>query len=232
MIDFMLSEPRIIIALLMLAVASFMDLRNREVHDLVWIVFGSIGVLMYFIQPMTLNIVPLIFSLSFSVGIAFFAYRMGLFAGADALALVALAVIIPVYNGPNMFHSIAPLTILTNAAILASLFILFNIARNSIALAKGVPLFAEFEEPRWKKALAFVLGYKTNNPKFAYSIEVDSVTGKKFDFSLVHAEEANYCAKQSAWVMAGLPFIVYMLGGLVAMMLVGDIAMTLISMLL
>ncbi len=233
MIESILSEPRILVALSMLVVASTMDLKNREVHDLVWIIFGSIGAIMYVFEPdLVLNFIPLLFASSFSVAIAYFAYRIGLFASADALALVALAVIIPLYNGPNMLHSIAPLTILTNGAILASLFLVFNIVRNSISVAKGIPLFTNFEEPAWKKAFAFVIGYRATNPKFAYPIEIESGMGKKFDFSFVHAEEGEYCTKQGSWVMAGLPFIVYMLAGLIAMIFVGDIMMGFIGMFL
>lgn len=230
MIEQILSEPRILIALSMLVTASVMDLRKREVHDLVWIVFGAIGVIMYFIEPnSSQNLVPLLFASSFSAALAYFAYRIGLFASADALALVALAVIIPLYNGPNMFHVIAPLTILTNAAVLASLFLIVNIVRNGISVARGIPLFADFNEPTWKKIVAFVVAYRANKPRFAYTVEVESGSGKKFNFSLIHAEEADYCMKSGAWVMAGLPFIVYMLAGLVAMLLVGDITMSLLS---
>lgn len=230
MIDQILSEPRILIALSMLVTASVMDLKKREVHDLVWIVFGAIGVIMYFIEPnLSHNLVPLLFASSFSVALAYLAYRIGLFASADALALVALAVIIPLYNGPNMFHGIAPLTILTNGAILASLFLVFNIVRNAISVAKGISLFADFNEPMWKKVVAFVVAYRSNKPRFAYTVETESGIGKKFNFSLIHAEETDYCMKPGSWVMAGLPFIVYMLAGLVAMLFVGDIMMSLLG---
>jgi preflagellin peptidase FlaK len=228
--EMILSEPRIIIALSMLGLASFMDLRNREVHDLVWIVFGSIGALMFLFEPdLVQNSIPLLFASSITVAIAYLAYRIGLFAGADALALVALVVIIPLYDGPNMLHNIAPLTILTNASIFASLFLMVNVVRNTISVVKGVALFSGFEESNWNKFIAFVLGYRASKPTFAYSIEVESGGGKKFDFSLLHAEKTDYCAKSGAWVMAGLPFIVYMLAGLVAMVFVGDIMTLLLS---
>jgi len=229
-IESILTEPRIIIALSMLSLASFMDLKKREVHDLVWIVFGSVGALMYFIEPdLIQNPIPLLVASSITVTIAYLAYRIGLFAGADALALVALGVIIPLYDGPNMLHEIAPLTILTNASIFASLFLLVNAVRNTVSLVKGVPLFADFKESNMKKALAFFLGYKATKPSFAYSIEMGSEGGKKFDFSLINAEKTDYCAKPGSWVMAGLPFIVYMLAGLMAMVLVGDIMMLLLT---
>ncbi|MFQ5920515.1 MAG: prepilin peptidase [Nitrososphaerales archaeon] len=230
MIESILFEPRIIIALSMLAVASFMDLKKREVHDMVWIAFGSAGALMYVIQPIqNLNLFPLIFGSAVTLVIAYLAYRMGLFGGADALALVALVVIIPSYDGTNMFHGIAPMTILTNAAILASLSVVANVVRNAVSIARGVPLFAGFEESGSKKILAFILGYKASRPAFAYQIEVQAASGKKFDFSLKHAENSDYCTKPGSWVMSGLPFIVYMLGGLVSMVLVGDIMMLLLT---
>lgn len=232
MLEQFLAEPRILVSVSMLLIASIMDLKNREVHDVVWIVFGSIGVLIHVFDPSLFeNALPLIFASSFSVVVAYAAYRIGLFASADALALVALAVIIPIYSGPNMLHNIAPLTVLTNAAILASLFLLVNVVRNGIALIKGVELFEGFDESPWRKTMAFLIGYKAERPQFAYSIEMESVGRKKFDFSLVRPESEEYCAKPGSWVMAGLPFIVYMLAGFVVMVLLGDIMMSMLSLL-
>jgi preflagellin peptidase FlaK len=230
MIESILSEPRIVVAFSMLAIASVMDLKNREVHDLVWIVFGSVGALLYLFEPtLTRDLMHLLFASAISAPMAYLAYRTGLFGGADALAIVALTIILPSYEGSNMLHTIAPLTIMTNAAIFACLFLIVNVARNTLSLAKGVVLFADFKESKWNKMLAFVLGYKANKPTYAYSIEMEYAGGKKFDFALKNAEKTDYCARPGSWVMAGLPFIVYLFAGLIAMVFIGDIMMSLMS---
>lgn len=45
-------EPlRQIVALCMLSVASYFDMKKREVNDIVWIVFGIAGSILYFFEP-------------------------------------------------------------------------------------------------------------------------------------------------------------------------------------
>src|SRR5919198_3578804 len=127
-IDFEL--VRILLAAAMLGGASFLDMRRREVSDLLWVFFGVISVAVYPLEiaygatfdPFT-TLVPMLIAAAVSFGI----YKSGLFGGADALGLFILAVILPTFTGgiaqrilPTggaflLLHPIVPLVVLSNA---------------------------------------------------------------------------------------------------------------------
>jgi len=45
-----ISTLRIMFSLIMLAIASVVDMKNREVPDILWIVFGAVAVVMIFFE--------------------------------------------------------------------------------------------------------------------------------------------------------------------------------------
>ncbi|MDC8437761.1 MAG: hypothetical protein LV468_02025, partial [Candidatus Nitrosotenuis sp.] len=46
MIDVPLNEIRIILSLAMLSIATASDIKNREISDIIWIIFGAIGAIL------------------------------------------------------------------------------------------------------------------------------------------------------------------------------------------
>ena len=124
---------RILLAVGMLSTASFLDIRRREVSDLLWVVFGILALVVYvleFANGITFDLLTTAVPISIAVAISFGVYKSGLFGGADALGLVVLAATIPTFDGRlvdqilpshNVFlmHSIAPLIVLSNAVILS-----------------------------------------------------------------------------------------------------------------
>ncbi len=83
------------LALTMLIVGLIIDVWKREIHDYYWIGFGSVGLVLLFIDP---DFVSNLLIIGFALIIAPFVilmWRMGFFGGADAFALIALAVIAP-----------------------------------------------------------------------------------------------------------------------------------------
>src|SRR5581483_5382575 len=117
---------RIALALAMLGIASFLDLRKREVSDLLWVIFGAAaGITYIFDFPSTsAEQATVAMSLALTAGISFGIYKSGMFGGADALGLVVLAAIMATYSGWQaaegiapvaMFHSIASLMVLSHA---------------------------------------------------------------------------------------------------------------------
>ena len=115
----------IILALVMLILGSIIDIWKREIHDYYWIAFGSIGFLLVFISS---DIIPNLLTIGFALIIAPFViivWRIGMFGGADAFALIALAVIAPMATLSD--NPISPFTTLSNAAILFIIPFLINI---------------------------------------------------------------------------------------------------------
>ena len=211
----------IALALTMLIVGLIIDIRKREIHDYYWIGFGSVGFLLLFIDP---DIVPNLLTIGFALIIAPFVillWRMGLFGGADAFALIALAVIAPMVTFSE--NAVTPFTTLSNAAILFVIPLLINVMRNVIAQIKGENIFEEFDASTAKKSAAILMGYRAKNPRFGFAIEKTENGMKKFDLAMHHAENQEFCTKPNTWITPGIPYLLLIAGGFIIQLFYGDI---------
>jgi len=211
----------IALALTMLIVGSIIDIRKREIHDYYWIGFGSVGFLLLFIDP---DLVPNLLTIGFALIIAPFVillWRMGLFGGADAFALIALAVIAPMATFSE--NAVTPFTTLSNAAILFVIPLLINVMRNVIAQIKGENIFEEFDASTAKKSAAILMGYRAKNPRFGFAIEKTENGMKKFDLAMHHAENQEFCTKPNTWITPGIPYLLLITGGFIIQLFYGDI---------
>lgn len=219
-------ELRIVLALAMLSLASAWDLRSRSVSDWLWIAFGGMTVAMYALNVPAIDDLPMLFlGLGMVAGVSFAAYKTGLFGGADALGVIVLALLMPEYTGNYMQAGeqglLFPLTVFTNALLISAFQVAANVARNLSSLRRG--LFVGFEqESASKKAVAFLIGYRAHHPRFAFPIESGG-SQRKFDFGFKNAETASYESRKDVWVTPGIPFLVFLLAGLVVSILFGDL---------
>jgi len=212
---------RILSALIMLSIATTIDVWKREVNDILWIIFGAISVVLIFFEPsMTNSIINIGISLIVAP-IALLIWRVGIFGGADALGLIVLAALAPQLSLSG--NTVTPLTTLTNAAIISVAPIFLNLIRNLIAISRHKNIFEGFEETRLKKISAMFLGYRAKNPKYSFTIEKVEGNNKKIDFSFHHAENTQFCDKPDTWVTPGIPYILYITAGFVVQLLFGDI---------
>jgi preflagellin peptidase FlaK len=160
----------------MFCAASYYDLRSREINDLLWIVFGAAGVFLYVFDEFNFSIIPLT-GLEFLV--AFLCWILRLCGGADVLALTTLSVIFPVYEQ-------IPVTIIVLAIALVialSYTITNNSCRNLKSLVRNREIFAEIDEPLYKKLAAFFLIHKRNeNEGCEFSAEAIIYGKRKFVF--------------------------------------------------
>lgn len=213
---------RIIIALAMLGFATYLDLRSREINDLVWILFGCISVALIFFSP---NIMSTLVSIGISLIIAPVAiviWRTGLFGGADAFCLIVLAALSMEISFSQGL--ITPFTTLTNSAILSIAPIFLNLSKNAISIARHENIFEGLEsEPRYNKILALFIGHRAKNPKFSFSIERQEGGNKRFDFALKNADDAEFCTLHNTWVTPGIPYIIYITAGFLVQLAYGDI---------
>jgi len=214
----------IILALTMLIVGSIIDIWKREIHDYYWMGFGVLGFLLVFIDS---NLIPNLIAMGFALIIAPFVilvWRIGLFGGADAFALIALAVIAPMATFSE--NPVSPFTTLSNAAILFVIPFLINISRNIISQLKGENIFDGFDESKFKKIIASLMGYKAKNPKFAFAIEKTVQGKKKFDLTIHHAENHEFCDTPNTWITPGIPYLLLITGGFVIQLFYGDIILS------
>ncbi len=212
------------LALTMLIVGSIIDIWKREIHDYYWIGFGVVGFLFVFISS---EIIASLLTIAFALIIAPFVllmWRLGLFGGADAFALIALAVIAPMATISENF--ITPFTTLSNTAILFVIPFLMNVIRNIIAQIKGEKIFEGFDESTWKKLAAILMGYKAKNPKFGFAIEKTEDGKKKLDLAIHHAENQEFCTKPNTWITPGIPYLLLITGGFIIQIFYGDIILS------
>jgi preflagellin peptidase FlaK len=224
---FEINNIRIMLALIMLSIATTFDIWKREINDVLWIIFGAIAVALIFFEP---NINESILNIGISliiVPISLLIWRVGIFGGADAFGLIVLAALAPQLSLSE--NLVTPLTTLTNAVIISIVPILLNVFRNLFELSRHKNIFEGFHESRFKKISAIFLGYRAKNPKYSFSIERIEGEHKKIDFSFHHAENSEFCTKPDTWVTPGIPYILYITAGFVVQILIGDIILTIIS---
>lgn len=212
---------RIGLAIGMLAIGGFFDIWKREVHDYLWIIFGGAGVILLIFEP---NQTDVIYSTLFALiiaPIAIIIWRMGLFGGADAFALVALAVIAPQITISG--NIVTPFTTLSNAAVLFVVPLLINALRNTVSKFRGEDIFEGFDETLPKKIAVSFLGYRAKNPKYAFSIEKTVGSVKKIAFSFHHAENEEFSETPNTWITPGIPCLLLIIGGFLIQLGYGDI---------
>lgn len=236
-----LLELRIATCACMLAIASILDVKSREIPDKVWLIFGGFGALLTAVELLdTPAGNRAAFSIHYATGIALMSfigyatYRTGLFGGADPKALLAIAVILPTYSaGYFTFHDFAAISILSNALIASTTAMLYNIIRNSVSVARGVPIFEGMSEGRMKRALAFAVGFPSSSPgRYVFEMEATDGSGnRRFrfnpasydDFFAPTGQRENTKGRRRTWVTPALPFIVYIGIGFAINLVIGDL---------
>ncbi len=227
MIEFDIIHIRILLALVMLSSATIIDIRKREVSDLMWIIFGVIAGILIFFEP---NLIEAAFGVGFSLIVAplvLILWRFGLFGGADALGLIVLAALAPMATLSD--SAISPFSILVNSALLSVSPMIFNFIRNSILILRKQDIFHDFEETKSKKIFAMFLGFRSKNPKYSFSLERQVGKKKRLNIALHHSDTAEYCTTPDTWVTPGLPFMIFILGGFIIQLLFGDVILGLMG---
>ncbi|MDE1770328.1 MAG: prepilin peptidase [Thaumarchaeota archaeon] len=216
-------------AVTMLGLASIIDLKKREINDMLWIGFAVVAIMLLFVSPNFWGMVRTIGLSMIIVPISIALWRFGLFGGADAFCLIVLAGIAPMATLSQV--QVTPFTTLTNAALLTIIPLFVNLGRNSISIIQGNDIFNGIEESNLKKILAMFIGYRTNNPKHSFCIE-QMIDGKRhLDFSLKHAEKTLFCNGSDVWVTPGMPYVLYITGGFIIQIMYGDLILNLIHLL-
>ncbi|MFB5627752.1 MAG: prepilin peptidase [Nitrosarchaeum sp.] len=213
-----------LLALTMLIIGSIIDIWKREIHDYYWLGFGIVGFLLIFINS---DILPQLFNIGIALIIApfvIFIWRIGLFGGADAFALIALAVIAPMATLSE--NPTTPFTTLSNAAVLFIIPFVVNLTRNLISIIKHENIFEGFDESILKKISAVLIGYRAKNPKFAFSIEKIEKGRKKLNLTMHHAENEEYCTTPNTWITPGIPYLLLITGGFIIQLAYGDIILS------
>ncbi len=218
---------RIILAVGMLSIGCLLDVWKREVHDYLWIIFGCAGIVLLIFEPYPLETLFVVLLSLVIAPVALVAWRVGFFGGADAFALIALAVIAPQLTLSE--NIITPFTTLSNAAVFFIVPLLINAIRNTISLLRHEKIFDGFDESLTKKIIASFIGYKAKNPKHGFSIERNEGKSKKIVFSIRHAENTEFEIKPNTWITPGIPYLLLITAGFIIQLVFGDIIISVIN---
>ncbi len=248
-----LEAARIMLSIAFFLYASWADWKSREVSNSVWIVLAPIALALTTVQLALFS--PDLFvnyALSFGItsGLAIVLFYLGAFGGADAKALMCLALALPVFptnllSGVVFISPLFPLTVFSNSVLLAALTVVYTLLRNLLwRVRNGAGLFAGFEkESVGKKLLVLVTGYKVDVARLEKAGHVfpleDIVAQESGDerhlmvfpkdetqesimARLVTAREEGKL-KDGVWVTPGLPLLIFITAGLIIALVFGDI---------
>jgi len=211
----------------MLGYASYTDVTKREISDYVWVIFGALAVLLLFFEPQFTDALTNVGISLIIAPIVLIIWRLGMFGGADAFALIVLAVLVPQIAMTD--NTITPFTVLTNAVIISIIPFFVNLIRNLIAMANKTDIFEGFSETRKKRIIALFIGYRAINPNYSFSIEKKVGKHKKLNLVMHHAEYAEFCNTTNTWVTPGIPYMLFILTGFIVQLFYGDIIFNLLG---
>ena len=224
---------RLAVGTIILGYACYTDLKTRTAPNILWIIMGSTGAALLIIQFITGNIQNLLYLafIPIIMIVVYILFYIGLiFGGADAKAIMSLAILCPFW--PSLFNfpqhpSMMPFpwTIFSNSIVIFLLippsFLLYNIIKREVELP-----FA-------------LLGYKMDieeaRKRFVWPLE-KIVDGKRklvimpedFDTS-EHLKELEEHGLKRIWVTPKVPFMIPLLIGFVLAYTYGDILFSIVD---
>ena len=199
---------RQIVALFMLSVASFFDIKKREINDIVWIIFGGVGSMLYLFEPID-SITVLYLGIGVVIGIGWILSKA--FGQADGLALIALAIILPTCDR-------LPVGVLVSVGVpfLAALYgLCCNVTYNISDLLHQRLFFGVCEKPYRKAFAFFVLHRKRIHERFVFPAQV----GNKFVFHFRPKTDLEFSNDFQGHVVSALPLIPFMLASVITILL-------------
>lgn len=209
---------RATIAVGMMAVATYYDVKTRYVDDRVWVfglgTFAATSLVFIFVFGTNIQelISPLnIIGMMSGMGIAFTGWIMKFkgmgYATGDFFGLLTLFAILPSFYG-----IVIPILVI----IISCLFsVSITLGTNLRINIKSKNLFSEFDEPIYKKILAyFIIHKKIENEKFTFPAEIMISGKRKFQFR--HEPDAQEFTTEikEVYVCTTTPMMMSILAGL------------------
>ncbi len=242
---------RVFFSAVLFIYVSYKDIKTREINDIIWLVFGTLGVIINIFEIFTgsLDIVTVGITVLITVGFAILTGYLGLFGEADLLAFIVLGLLNP--RIPNLGFDqllfppvIFTLSVITNSILFGALSIFVVLIYNISSITR-VNVFNEYKKINlFEKVILLSTGVnkkigEIRGPPFEYPLE------KVGEDQLVHIvlrpdfsddEEANNTLKKlneigrkRVWISYGLPFLLFLGIGYFATLFLGDIILFFIS---
>jgi preflagellin peptidase FlaK len=266
------AAARITLSIVVLLYASWSDYKTREVSNRVWAVYAPVALALSLAELLLYDSSKLpLFGLSVGLTTAFalLLFYTGGFGGADSKALMCIALALPFFPAAlftpvlaegmsPLSQTLFPITILSNAVLIAAASGLYLLLRNLIRRATtGKPAFEGTlaKESIGKKILVLVTGQKVSlatlkakwhvYPMEDIAEEENGENAPKRKLVVVPRDEgrdeiverlskAADTGKISdvVWATPGLPMLIFVTVGLIIALSLGDIVWILVSHLL
>jgi preflagellin peptidase FlaK len=220
---------RLFAGFVILFYASYTDIKTRRASNILWLILGSIGGTLLLVQYITIGFrdktIYLIF-IPIMICLVYLLFQLRLiFGGADAKALMALAILVPLHPTINQLP-------LWGKSLMPASWAIFS---NSIILFLFIPIGMLFYNIA-KRNIKFpysILGYKLSvdkaREKFVWPLEklVDGkqkfvYIPKNFDVEEEFDEFEKHNIKK-IWVTPKIPFMIPLLLGFIFLFIFGDI---------
>jgi len=238
-----LELAKVFIVFFFLLYACHLDLKSRIVPNRVWklmlaFAFPFTALQIYEVSISSIILLPFAFFGSvFVFLLSYFLYRINAYGGADAKALMCLAVLFPFYPDLGLFpilnngFGIFAFSVLANSVIFAPLLMLVLLFRN--LLVEGFLGF--FRTP-----LYYIAGYRIPVEKIRFHnlFEFLDERGRlrRVRRAVEPSEEIISRLKESGlksiWVTPALPFIIFITFGYSVALFIGDVLFFLIGLVL
>jgi len=232
----LLDGIRLITGTILLAYASYTDIKTRRAPNTLWVIMAIVGVILLIIQYLEggfpnlwyLVFIPIMIALMY----LFFQMRL-LFGGADAKALMALAILVPIQPLMGVFplwESFLPgsWSIFANATILF-LFIplsllVYNVSKRNLRFPHCLLGYVITVEQAKQSFVWPMEKIKDGKRKLVYM-------PKNFDIDEELAEFEKLGIKD-IWVTPKIPFMIPLLAGFLVTFFLGDILLQIVRVLL
>ena len=233
-----LNAIRLITGTLLLAYASYTDVKTRRAPNILWVIMALVGIILLTIQYLDggfsniwyLVFIPIMIALMY----LFFQMRL-LFGGADAKALMALAILVPIQ--PTLLDVQLPMwksfmpgswIIFANATILFLLIpislLLYNIGKRNLKFPHCL--------------LGYVITVEKAKHTFVWPLEKIKDGKRKLMYMPKNFDVDDELAEfekqgiTEIWVTPKIPFMIPLLIGFIVSFLLGDLLLLLVRVLL
>jgi preflagellin peptidase FlaK len=218
---------RLIIGAIILFIASYTDIKTRRASNMLWIIMGSVGAILLIVQYFTVgfeNIIYLIF-IPILIGLWYVLFQLRLiFGGADAKALMALAILAPItphiLDFPIWVYALPFSFVIFANAVILFLFIplsllVYNAAKGNIEFPF---CFVGYKMSLEKAKQSFIWPCErivNGKRKFSYLPSDFDVEAQLKVFEIKGIDEI--------WVTPKVPFMIPLLAGFITAFFLGDI---------
>lgn len=252
----LLDTIRILAAFLSLAYGALLDIRTREVSDWVWVVMGAAGAMLtsltYALGFYRESWLIILVSIGITTALASALFYVGLYGGADAKALIALSLALPIppTSLQPLIETIIPIfptSVLLNGVLFSVLTIPYMTLRNiQWKVQNRRKLFEGLErEPILKKAATILSSakYTTSELKKRKFYDIvenveETPTGisrhlklmarvkdveEPIDLDKLDSLLTRSGYSRELWITPQLPMLVFILAGFVSALVLGDL---------